>query len=107
MEKQENSSPDIEENRLIAERRAKLDELRQAGRAYPNDFRKDTTSDELHARFGDRDAEALSEVEEEFRVAGRMMAKRVMGKIAFVRLQDRGGVGDPARHGPDMIQRGR
>jgi lysyl-tRNA synthetase class 2 len=91
MEKQETSSSETEENRLIAERRAKLGELRQAGQAYPNDFRKDTTSGELIARFGDRDAEALADVEEEFRVAGRMMAKRVMGKIAFVRLQDRSG----------------
>ena len=60
MEKQETSSSETEENRLIAERRAKLGELRQAGQAYPNDFRKDTTSGELIARFGDRDAEALA-----------------------------------------------
>jgi len=86
-------SPDTElgENRLIAERRAKLSALRQQGQAYPNDFRKDTVSSELHERFDDWDQEQLAAVEEEFSLAGRMMAKRVMGKIAFVKLQDRGG----------------
>jgi lysyl-tRNA synthetase class 2 len=84
-----NAPPD--ENRLIAERRAKLAALRGAGEAYPNDFRKNTTAAELQARFGDTDAEALTAVDETFAVAGRMMAKRVLGKIAFVRLQDRSG----------------
>jgi len=80
-----------EENRLIAERRGKLDSLRESGQAFPNDFRKDSTSIELAARFGEAGAEELEQVEELFSVAGRMMAKRVMGKIAFVRLQDRAG----------------
>jgi lysyl-tRNA synthetase class 2 len=85
------SNPEQDENRLIAERRAKLAALREAGEAYPNDFRKDTTAAELHQRFGDADATALESVDEVFTVAGRMMAKRVMGKIAFVLLQDRSG----------------
>ncbi|NNK33684.1 MAG: lysine--tRNA ligase [Xanthomonadales bacterium] len=90
-EKNPQEHTEINENRLIAERRAKLDALRDAGQAYPNDFRKDTTSGELHRRFGETEAEQLEAVEEQFSVAGRIMAKRVMGKIAFVRLQDRGG----------------
>jgi lysyl-tRNA synthetase class 2 len=92
MKKQEsNGTPEQDENRLIAERRAKLAALREAGEAYPNDFRKDTTAACLHTRFGTSDAEALESVDEIFSVAGRMMAKRVMGKIAFVLLQDRSG----------------
>jgi lysyl-tRNA synthetase class 2 len=87
----DNPNSEIDENRLIAERRGKLDALRQAGQAYPNDFRKDTTSGALHARFDAMDADALAQVEEQFSLAGRMMAQRVMGKIAFVRLQDRSG----------------
>ena len=82
---------EIDENRLIAERRTKLDAMREAGQAYPNDFRKDTTSGVLFDRFGESDAEELTQVEEQFSLAGRMMAKRVMGKIAFVRMQDRNG----------------
>ena len=82
---------ELDENRLIAERRAKLDGLREQGEAYPNDFRKDTTAGDLQARFSEADSEQLGQVAEEFSVAGRMMAKRVMGKIAFVSLQDRSG----------------
>jgi lysyl-tRNA synthetase class 2 len=90
-EKETTDLPETDENRLVAERRAKLDELRKSGEAFPNDFRKDTTSAELIRRFGESDADTLAEVGERFSVAGRMMAKRVMGKIAFVRLQDRSG----------------
>jgi lysyl-tRNA synthetase class 2 len=90
-DKNTTSTPEHDENRLIAERRAKLAALRERGQAYPNDFRKDTTAADLHARFGEMDGAALESVDERFSVAGRMMAKRVMGKIAFVLLQDRSG----------------
>jgi lysyl-tRNA synthetase class 2 len=90
-DKIETQDTETEENRLIAERRAKLGDLRAAGQAYPNDFRKDTISSDLHTRFCDALAEELEQVEDRFSVAGRIMAKRVMGKLAFVRLQDRGG----------------
>ena len=85
------AASEADENRLIAERRGKLDALRARGEAYPNDFRKDTTAGELHDRFDDSDSEQLAGVDEQFSLAGRMMAKRVMGKIAFVLLQDRSG----------------
>ena len=89
--KQDNSQPGADENKLIAERRQKLGNLRAAGQAYPNDFKPDATATQLIARFGDTDNETPEGVEETFAVAGRMMAKRVMGKIAFVRLQDGSG----------------
>ena len=87
--KETTATPGVDENRLIAERRAKLGALREQGIAYPNDFRKDTTAGFLHKRYAESDGEELQQVEEVFSVAGRMMAKRVMGKIAFVSLQDR------------------
>jgi lysyl-tRNA synthetase class 2 len=80
-----------DENRLIAERRGKLDALRENANAYPNDFRQTATAAELRKRFSELGRDELAVVEEEFSIAGRMMAKRVMGKIAFVRLQDRSG----------------
>ena len=43
---------DGQENRLIAERRAKLARLRETGNAYPNDFRRDALADELLAAYG-------------------------------------------------------
>jgi lysyl-tRNA synthetase class 2 len=80
-----------QENPLIAERRRKLDALRAQRGAYPNDFRKNAQADELHGAYGDRDPERLENEPVRVAVAGRMMAKRVMGKASFVRLQDASG----------------
>jgi lysyl-tRNA synthetase class 2 len=77
-----------DENRLIAERREKLHVLKAETIAYPNDFRPNTNAAVLHQRFADDDVETLAEVDETFALAGRMLAKRVMGKIAFVKVQD-------------------
>jgi lysyl-tRNA synthetase class 2 len=79
------------ENRLIAERRRKLDELRASGNAFPNDFRRDETAGALHAAYGAHSAETLEAEAVEVAVAGRMLAQRVQGKSSFVRLQDRSG----------------
>ncbi|MDH3416159.1 MAG: lysine--tRNA ligase [Gammaproteobacteria bacterium] len=80
-----------DEGKLIAERRRKLDELREHGRAYPNDFRRNATADELHKTFHGHDDETLREENIEVAVVGRMMVKRVMGKASFIKLQDRSG----------------
>ena len=77
-----------DENRLIAERREKLHALKAESIAFPNDFRPNSNAAQLHTRFADDDTETLAQVDETFAVAGRMLAKRVMGKIAFVRVQD-------------------
>jgi lysyl-tRNA synthetase class 2 len=80
-----------DENKLIAERRSKLDALREQGNAYPNDFRRNATADELHQTFAEHDDETLREEDIHVAVGGRMMAKRVMGKASFIKLQDRSG----------------
>ncbi len=80
-----------DENKLIAERRAKLEALREAGNAFPNDFRRNAIAEELHQTFHAHDNEALEEEDIHVAVSGRMMAKRVMGKASFIKLQDRSG----------------
>jgi lysyl-tRNA synthetase class 2 len=82
---------DQEEHALIARRREKLNALREAGRAFPNDFRRDAIAGELHAEYGDRDNEVLEASPVRVKVAGRLMAKRVMGKASFAQLQDMSG----------------
>ncbi|MDX1610633.1 MAG: lysine--tRNA ligase [Halofilum sp. (in: g-proteobacteria)] len=82
---------DHDENQLIAQRRQKLEALRAQGRAYANDFRRDALAADLHARHGEQDAEALEAAGVRVAVAGRMMAKRVMGKASFAQLQDLSG----------------
>jgi lysyl-tRNA synthetase class 2 len=80
-----------DEGKLIAERRGKLDALREQGNAYPNDFRRNATADELQRTFHEHDDETLRGDDVRVRVVGRMMAKRVMGKASFIKLQDRTG----------------
>lgn len=80
-----------EEHRLIAERRAKLGALRERGAAFPNDFRRNVVAGELHAEYDDKDNEALEVEPVRVRVAGRMMAKRVMGKASFAQIMDMSG----------------
>src|SRR3546814_5822162 len=69
----------------------KLNRLRAAGNAYPNTFRRDTLADFLHGMYGEREAAALEGETQVFALAGRMMAKRVMGKASFVQIQDMSG----------------
>lgn len=85
------SEPD--ENKLIAQRREKLTAIRGHaaefhGSAFPNDFRREHLAAELRAHYGDKTAEEMAETPVRVSVAGRMMAKRVMGKASFARLQD-------------------
>ena len=80
---------DQNENRLIAERREKLTKLRESGVAFPNDFRRSSVAEELHSAYGKRSPESLEIEMPMVHVAGRLMAKRVMGKVSFVKIQDR------------------
>src|SRR5215471_189892 len=79
------------ENRLIAERRAKLAKLREGAVAFPNDFKRTELAGELVAAYHARSAEALAENRTTVAVAGRLMVKRVMGGSSFVKIQDRSG----------------
>src|SRR5882762_2248716 len=80
-----------DENHLIAERRAKLAKLRERGNAFPNDFRRDALAADILAAYGEKSAEALDAAAVRVRVAGRMRAKRVMGKASFAKLEDSSG----------------
>jgi lysyl-tRNA synthetase, class II len=81
----------VDENQIIAERRAKLAALRVEGQAYPNDFRRDALAADLHAQHGQTPNEALEPQGLRVAVAGRMVLKRVMGKACFATLQDMSG----------------
>jgi lysyl-tRNA synthetase class 2 len=80
-----------DENKLIAERRAKLALIREQGNAFPNDFKRNVVAGELHAEYGDKSKEELDELNIRVVIAGRMMLKRVMGKASFATIQDMSG----------------
>ena len=81
----------IDENKLIAERREKLKQLRSEGVAFPNDWKVDAFAGDLKTEFADEErwtAEAVEAAAREVRLAGRIVLKRVQGKVSFVQIQD-------------------
>ncbi|RVU30105.1 lysine--tRNA ligase [Neptunomonas marina] len=65
-----------DENRLIAERREKLNALREQGNAFPNNFRRDSYAQDLQANYGDKSKEELAEAGIKVSIAGRVMLNR-------------------------------
>ena len=83
----ESSKQPIEQ--LIANRIAKLDELRELGlEPYPARFRVEESVRAAKRRFTDATAEQLGTEKPEVRLAGRLMAVRGHGKVSFVDLSD-------------------
>lgn len=76
-----------DENRLIAERRAKLNEWRENGDAFPNHFRRDSLAADLQEQYGELSKEELAEKQIQVAVAGRLMLDRKAFKV----LQDMSG----------------
>ncbi|WP_100655718.1 lysine--tRNA ligase [Alteromonas flava] len=76
----------LEENKLIAERRAKLDSIREncSANGFPNTFRREHYAQQLQDNYGEQTKDALAEQNIPVSVAGRIMAKRG----PFLLLQD-------------------
>ncbi|WP_116475159.1 lysine--tRNA ligase [Zobellella maritima] len=78
-----------DENKLIAERRAKLEQIRKdcPANGHPNDFQREHLAADLQAEFGGQDKDTLEGLAKQVSVAGRVMAKRG----PFLALQDMSG----------------
>ena len=84
MSEQDQTPDPQDENKLIAERRAKLDALRESGDAFPNDFRRTAEAAELQQQYGESSKEELEAADKHFSVAGRLIRNRG----AFLLIQD-------------------
>ena len=73
-----------DENKLIAERRAKLAALREQGPVFPSDFRRTALAGDLQRDYEDQDKVTLESANERFSVAGRLIRNRG----AFLLIQD-------------------
>jgi lysyl-tRNA synthetase, class II len=82
---------EIESNEQVTQRKAKLQNLRQKGCAYPNDFQRDALAADLHLSFAKEEETILAQKMVRVKVAGRIMTRRLMGKASFVHLQDMSG----------------
>jgi lysyl-tRNA synthetase class 2 len=81
---EDNTVTNSEENKLIAERRAKLTAIRQQRNAFPNSFRRNAYAQDLQNELAEQDKESLEALHRTAAVAGRIMAKRG----PFLVLQD-------------------
>jgi lysyl-tRNA synthetase class 2 len=88
MSEQDGVAPSAhEENKLIAERRGKLAELRARRNPFPNDFRRTAMAGHLQREYGASAKEELEQADKTYAVAGRLIRNRG----AFLLIQDDSG----------------
>ncbi len=82
-------APAQDENKLIAERRIKLEKIRSncPANGFPNDFNREHLAADIQAEHGEKTKEELEELQVTYAIAGRVMAKRG----PFLVLQDMSG----------------
>lgn len=80
-----------EENKQIIQRKIKLAKMRENGQAYPNDFKRDSLSADLHAAYEQYEGKTLTTKVIHVKMAGRIMTRRLMGKVSFIHIQDMSG----------------
>ena len=88
-DKPEEQQQDV--NSIVQLRKEKLAKLREQGQAFPNGIHRDALAAELHGMYGKHSGESLEQEKVRVKVAGRMMAKRIMGKASFAHIQDSSG----------------
>jgi lysyl-tRNA synthetase class 2 len=83
------TTPQEDENKLIAERKAKLDALREGDKSngHPNDFRREHKASDLQTAHGEKDKATLAELAMPVSVAGRVVRRGG----PFVGVQDSSG----------------
>mgnify|MGYP005723550401 CR=1 FL=1 len=87
MTDKQNPAAEQDENKLIAERRAKLANKREKGNAFPNGFRREHYCADLQREYGEKTKPELEQLALAVSVAGRVMLNRG----AFLVIQDMSG----------------
>ena len=77
-----------DQNKLIKERRSKLSSLRESGFNFPKPIPIDSYCIDLNNKHEESSKEDLESLNKEVTIAGRMMAKRIMGKSSFSKIKD-------------------
>ena len=80
---EQNQTPEVDENHLIQIRKEKLRELQEQGKDpfEITKFNRTNTAGEIKANYDNFEQKDVS-------VAGRIIAKRIMGKASFCTIQD-------------------
>ena len=80
-----------EENKLITERKKKLDAIKINNKAYPNTFRKKDYANSIGDKYKDLEKEGIAEKNIPVSIAGRLLTIRNMGNSSFANLHDESG----------------
>ena len=80
-----------EENKLITERKKKLDVIKVNNKAYPNTFRKKNYANNISDEYKDLEKEDIAERKISVSIAGRLLTIRNMGNSSFANLHDESG----------------
>jgi lysyl-tRNA synthetase class 2 len=80
-----------EENKLITERKKKLEEIKKNHKAYPNSFKKTDYANNLISNHSSSDKESLEKDAINVSVSGRLLTIRNMGNSSFANLHDESG----------------
>ncbi len=92
MSEEQGSEIQVDVNKLIAERKQKLGDIRASQKiAFPNDFRRDAVAADLVKQFAALENDVLEADKKHFAIAGRILLKRIMGKASFTTIQDMSG----------------
>lgn len=81
----------LDESAAVAERRAKLAQIRREGNPYPNDFARTHSLRPIVAEHREIPAQELAQRQVAVVVAGRLISKRVLGETSYGVLEDAGG----------------
>ena len=83
---------EMQDNTQIAIRKEKLKTLAEQndGISHPNSFRRNVVAACLHGRYDEKTKEELEASPEKanYKITGRVVLRRVMGKASFITLQD-------------------
>jgi len=80
-----------EENKLVTERKKKLDAIKVNNKAYPNTFRKKDYANNISEKYRDLEKEDIAEKNIPVSIAGRLLTIRNMGNSSFANLHDESG----------------
>ena len=80
-----------DDNKLVVERKKKLEELSKLSKLYPNSFKKNNSTEELRKLYGEKSKEELELEKSTFSLCGRLLTIRKMGNSSFANLHDESG----------------
>ena len=80
-----------EENKLITERKKKLEEIKKKYKPYPNNFKKLNDTAGIISSHSETDKETLADENNSVSISGRLLTIRNMGNSSFANLHDETG----------------